>query len=61
MVTFSLTAASLGASTAFVGFYCAYRFDWPLGPAEVALASCALAAVGIGRGLCHLVARWRAA
>ena len=25
--------------TAFGGFYCAYRFDLPLGPAEVALAS----------------------
>jgi ABC-type Mn2+/Zn2+ transport system permease subunit len=61
MVTFSLTAASLGASTAFAGFYCAYRFDWPLGPAEVAFASCVLAAVGMARWLCHLVTRWRAA
>ena len=32
MLTFSLTAASLGATTAFAGFYCAYRFDLPLGP-----------------------------
>ena len=29
------------ASTAFAGFYCAYRFDLPLGPAEVAVASVA--------------------
>jgi ABC-type Mn2+/Zn2+ transport system permease subunit len=60
MVTFSLTAAGLGASTAFAGFYCAYRFDWPLGPAEVAFASAVLAAVGIVRGLCYLATRWQA-
>ncbi len=34
MLTFSLTSAGLGAATAFAGFYCAYRFDLPLGPAE---------------------------
>jgi ABC-type Mn2+/Zn2+ transport system permease subunit len=44
MLTFSLGSAALGAATAFAGFYCAYRFDLPLGPAEVALA-------GIGLGL----------
>ena len=45
MLSFSLTAAGLGATTAFAGFYCAYRFDLPLGPTEVALASLALGAV----------------
>jgi ABC-type Mn2+/Zn2+ transport system permease subunit len=49
MLTFSLVAAGLGASTAFVGFYCAYRFDLPLGPAEVAVASVALLVVAAGR------------
>jgi len=42
MLTFSLVAAGLGAATAFTGFYCAYRFDLPLGPAEVAVASVVL-------------------
>jgi len=47
MLTFSLVAAGLGAATAFTGFYCAYRFDLPLGPAEVAVASVALVAVAV--------------
>ena len=42
MLTFSLVAAGLGAATAFTGFYCAYRFDLPLGPTEVAVASIVL-------------------
>jgi len=42
MVTFSLLAAAIGGVAAFVGFYCAYRFDLPLGPAQVAIASGAL-------------------
>lgn len=45
MLTFSLVASGLGASTAFAGFYCAYRFDLPLGPAEVAVASLTLLVV----------------
>ena len=48
MIAFSLASAAIGAVTAFVGFYCAYRFDLPLGPAEVAVASLALAVVGGG-------------
>jgi ABC-type Mn2+/Zn2+ transport system permease subunit len=61
MLTFSLTAAGLGAVTAFVGFYCAYRFDLPLGPAEVALASLVLAIVAVTRGLSRMLGRWQAA
>src|SRR5262249_48198339 len=45
MLTFSLVASLLGAATAFVGFYCAYRFDLPLGPAEVAVACVVLVVV----------------
>jgi ABC-type Mn2+/Zn2+ transport system permease subunit len=60
MLTFSLTAAGLGAITAFAGFYCAYRFDLPLGPAEVALASLGLAMTATTRGLARLLGRWRA-
>ena len=60
MLTFSLTAAGLGAMTAFAGFYCAYRFDLPLGPAEVALASLGLAVVTITRGLSRMLGRWPA-
>ena len=61
MLTFSLTAASLGATTAFAGFCCAYHFDLPLGPAEVALASLVLAIVAVTRGLSRVVERWQAA
>jgi ABC-type Mn2+/Zn2+ transport system permease subunit len=46
MVTFSLVAAAIGGAAAFGGFYCAYRMDLPLGPAEVALASLGLLVVG---------------
>ena len=51
MLAFSLASAAIGAVTAFVGFYCAYRFDLPLGPAEVAVASLVLALVGTGNWL----------
>jgi ABC-type Mn2+/Zn2+ transport system permease subunit len=60
MLTFSLMAAGLGAVMAFAGFYCAYRFDLPLGPAEVALASLGLAMVTTTRGLSRVVERWGA-
>src|SRR5206468_2991212 len=50
MLAFSLTAAALGATTAFAGFYAAYRLDLPLGPAEVAVAAVLLVVVGAGRG-----------
>jgi ABC-type Mn2+/Zn2+ transport system permease subunit len=46
MLAFSLVSSAIGGFTAFAGFYCAYRFDLPLGPAEVAVASLALAVVG---------------
>src|SRR5206468_2630928 len=46
MLSFSLVAAAIGGAAAFGGFYCAYRMDLPLGPAEVALASLMLIAVG---------------
>ena len=46
MLTFSLVAAAIGGVAAFGGFYCAYRIDLPLGPAEVALAALALLVIG---------------
>jgi ABC-type Mn2+/Zn2+ transport system permease subunit len=46
MLTFSLASAAIGAVTSFVGFYCAYRFDLPLGPAEVAVSIALLVVVG---------------
>jgi ABC-type Mn2+/Zn2+ transport system permease subunit len=46
MLAFSLVSALIGGVTSFAGFYCAYRFDLPLGPAEVAVASIVLVAVG---------------
>lgn len=57
MVSFSLGAAALGAATAFGGFYCAYRFDLPLGPAEVGLASVVLGAAGALSALRRRMAR----
>ena len=46
MLAFSLASAIIGGVTSFAGFYCAYRFDLPLGPAEVAVASVVLALAG---------------
>jgi ABC-type Mn2+/Zn2+ transport system permease subunit len=59
MLTFSLVAAGLGAITAFVGFYCAYRFDMPLGPAEVAVASFVLVTVAAASAVRRTVDTWR--
>jgi ABC-type Mn2+/Zn2+ transport system permease subunit len=59
MLTFSLVAAGLGAATAFVGFYCAYRFDMPLGPAEVAVASLVLVIVAAADATQRVVEKWR--
>ncbi len=50
MLSFSLVAAAFGATTAFVGFYVAYRFDLPLGPTDVALSILVLLLVGAIRG-----------
>lgn len=61
MLTFSIASAALGGAAAFAGFYCAYRYDLPLAPAEVALASAALLAVGTATALRRAVARRRAA
>jgi ABC-type Mn2+/Zn2+ transport system permease subunit len=51
MLAFSLTAAGLGAVTAFTGFYAAYRLDLPLGPSQVALASLVLVTIGVLRAV----------
>jgi len=55
MLTFMVGSATLGAVTALAGFYCAYRFDLPLGPAEVALASGFLLLAWIVTRLGHAV------
>lgn len=60
MLTFSLVAAGLGAVTAFAGFYCAYHFDMPLGPAEVAIASLVLLVVAAAGAAHRAVGRVRA-
>lgn len=59
MLTFSLGSAALGAATAFGGFYCAYCFDLPLGPAEVTFASVVLGVVGAAIGLRRAVRGWQ--
>jgi len=59
MLTFSLVAAVLGATTAFIGFYCAYRFDLPLGPAEVAVASLVLLVIAAADAVRRVLERTR--
>jgi ABC-type Mn2+/Zn2+ transport system permease subunit len=51
MLSFSLVAAAIGGACAFVGFCLAYRYDMPLGPAEVAVACAVLLVVGAGAWL----------
>jgi ABC-type Mn2+/Zn2+ transport system permease subunit len=51
MGAFALTAAAIGAVTALLGFWVAYRLDLPLGPAEVTVAGLALAVGAAGRTL----------
>jgi ABC-type Mn2+/Zn2+ transport system permease subunit len=48
MLSFSLASAGIGGVTALAGFYCAYRYDLPLGPAEVAIATALLIVVAGG-------------
>jgi ABC-type Mn2+/Zn2+ transport system permease subunit len=55
MVAFSLASAAIGAATSFVGFYLAYLFDLPLGPAEVTVAAIALALTAAGARLRQIV------
>lgn len=47
MLSFSVVASLIGAATSFLGFYCAYRYDLPLGPAEVAVSIALLVVVGL--------------
>ena len=57
MLSFSLVASLLGGVTAFAGFYCAYRFDLPLGPAEVALAGVLLLVIAALSGAARRIGR----
>jgi ABC-type Mn2+/Zn2+ transport system permease subunit len=50
MASFSLVASLAGGTTAFGGFYLAYRWDLPLGPTDVALAVLVLVVVATLRG-----------
>ena len=59
MLTFSIAASLVGGLTAFAGFYSAYRWDLPLGPAEVALASAVLMVVALASVVQRTVRRWR--
>jgi len=59
MLTFMVGAALLGGFSAFGGFYCAYRFDLPLGPAEVALASALLIVTWVGVSARRVLRQWR--
>jgi ABC-type Mn2+/Zn2+ transport system permease subunit len=46
MLSFSITAAGIGGASAFTGFCVAFRYDMPLGPAQVAVACAVLVLVG---------------
>jgi ABC-type Mn2+/Zn2+ transport system permease subunit len=59
MLTFMVGSAALGGATAFGGFYCAYRFDLPLGPAEVALSSALLLAAWLFVSARRALLQWR--
>jgi ABC-type Mn2+/Zn2+ transport system permease subunit len=48
MLTFSIASAAIGGLTAFVGFCAAFRYDMPLGPAEVAVSAAVLLLVSAG-------------
>src|SRR3989475_3690430 len=60
MLSFSLVAAAIGGAAVFGGFYCAYRMDLPLGPAEGALPSLGLLVVGGASMIRQGAARLRA-
>jgi ABC-type Mn2+/Zn2+ transport system permease subunit len=45
MLSFSIASAAIGGTTSFAGFYCAYHYDLPLGPSEVAVATALLGLV----------------
>ena len=51
MLSFSIVAAAIGGASAFTGFCLAYRYDMPLGPAEVAVACTVLLVTGAGTWL----------
>jgi ABC-type Mn2+/Zn2+ transport system permease subunit len=57
MVAFSLLASAIGAAGAFGGFYCAYRFDLPLGPTQVAVVGIVLVSLACLSFLRQQVAR----
>ena len=59
MLTFMVGSAVLGGATAFAGFYSAYRFDLPLGPAEVALASAVLGVTGAVIAVRRAIGGWQ--
>ena len=55
MLTFSIASSAIGGVTAFVGFCVAFRYDMPLGPAEVAVSAAVLLLVIAG---CRLRRAW---
>ena len=51
MRQFALIACAIGVVAASLGFYLAYRFDYPVGPTDVALLGIVYLAAAIGRQL----------
>ena len=59
MLTFMIGSAALGAFSAFAGFYCAYHFDLPLGPAQIGLASALLGFTWLATAARRTMRRWQ--
>ena len=55
MRQFAFAAAGIGGVTSLVGFYIAYRWDYPVGPTDVALLGIIYAVVFVGRKLANLL------
>jgi ABC-type Mn2+/Zn2+ transport system permease subunit len=51
MRQFFVAASLLGGGTALIGFWLAYRLDWPVGPTEVVLLGVLYAAAWTARRL----------
>jgi len=55
MRQFALAAAGIGGISSLIGFYIAYRWDYPVGPTDVALLGIIYGLVFMGRKLADLL------
>jgi ABC-type Mn2+/Zn2+ transport system permease subunit len=55
MRQFALTSAGIGGLSSLAGFYIAYRWDYPVGPTDVALLGIVYGVVFLGRKLLDFI------